>query len=773
MPTPTPTPTQAHPPGHHSWLKAPDGRWLRPGTAAYDEAWLRAHLDLAPAAWQARLHQRYLEKARHSEFAANTWLRRTTQSMRGLLLPISATDDDICIKADDLAAQCLRLAGAVTDGSVLARHAAAERFCRARGISPPRLPLALREAEIPMAYLVEICVRLGGVAALQAALEEEAAPALARMQDGHWWRRRLRAQHARLVEQHAIALGYVHAAGEKYASDVACRRRRQQQRRAARALARVEMVNQDGEVLTLAELAEHSNANPRIRRSELMTRVAGFEALARELGHVAEFVTLTAPSRFHAQGGHNTSFAGASPREAQAWLCKTWQLFRAWAARRDIRFYGFRVAEPHQDGCPHWHLLLFMAPDCVARFRARFRRYAIRIDTPDLPAPPPRLGELIHAQGMQRGATRLAHARRAEAQHTHAVALRRQENAQVHRKCHACRFVRVEMDGTRSAAGYIAKYISKNIDGYQVQGDLYGQDAITGAARVEAWAATHGIRQFQQIGGAPVGVWRELRRLREAAEDVSATLEAARAAADDGAWREYIRIQGGPTVSRAGLALTLARTSAGEAWDGANQCPQPARPGRYGELPGAVVYGVRERLTGCALVTRRTSWEVHRRPARPENSIHAAHAAHATPAHSPGSPVSTGTPWRLPAGQGASPLATAHRAGGAQERVADGGLMVSWTCVNNCTPTAIGDASVIPGVAGGGGEDRREDADTATGGDIPGPVRTPGITPNPYLPVNHAAIAAPAPAPRATRPASGLPRVGRDRLRKPGQTCFS
>jgi len=737
-----PMPTQAHPPGHHSWLKAPDGRWLR------------ARLDLAPAAWQARLHQRYLEKARHSEFAANTWLRRTTQSMRGLLLPISATDDDICIKADDLAGQCLRLAGAVTDGSVLARHAAAERFCRARGISPPRLPLALREAEIPMAYLVEICVRLGGVAALQAALEEEAAPALARMQDGHWWRRRLRAQHARLVEQHAIALGYVHAAGEKYASDVACRRRRQQQRRAARALARVEMVNQDGEVLTLAELAEHSNANPRIRRSELMTRVAGFEALARELGHVAEFVTLTAPSRFHAQGGHNTSFAGASPREAQAWLCKTWQLFRAWAARRDIRFYGFRVAEPHQDGCPHWHLLLFMAPDCVARFRARFRRYAIRIDMPDQPAPPPRLGELIRAQGMQRGATRLAHARRAEAQHTHAVALRRQENAQVHRKCHACRFVRVEMDGTRSAAGYIAKYISKNIDGYQVQGDLYGQDAITGAARVEAWAATHGIRQFQQIGGAPVGVWRELRRLREAAEDVSATLEAARAAADDGAWREYIRIQGGPTVSRAGLALTLARTSAGEAWDGANQCPQPARPGRYGELPGAVVYGVRERLTGCALVTRRTSWEVHRRPARPASPIH---ATHATPAHSPGNPVSNGTPWRLPAGQGASPLATAHRAGGTQERVADGGLMVSWTCVNNCTPTAIRDASVIPGVAGGGGEDRREDADTATGGDIPGPVRTPGITPNPYLPVNHAAIAAPAPDQLYPRPPLALP----------------
>ncbi|KAA5986081.1 replication endonuclease [Pantoea sp. M_4] len=347
---------------------------------------------------------------------------------------------------------------------------------------------------------------------------EEVTPEIMRMQTEKWWKGRLRRVAASWREHLQIALANVSKKHTPYASNMTVSEWREQKRRTREFLKGMELEDEEGNRISLIEKYDGSVANPAIRRCELMTRIRGFENICNEMGFIGEFYTLTAPARYHATiktGHRNRKWNGASPADTQRYLCSVWQKIRAKLHREEIRIFGIRVAEPHHDATPHWHMLMFMRPEQAKRVREIMRGYACKEDS----------GELTSDK-----------ARKAR---FHAEAIDPEKG---------------------SATGYVAKYISKNIDGYALDGekdDETGKDLKETASAVSAWAARWHIRQFQFVGGAPVTVYRELRRMAdsETAHGLSIEFAAAHDAADAGDWAGYVNAQGGPFVRRDELAV--------------------------------------------------------------------------------------------------------------------------------------------------------------------------------------------------------------------------
>jgi len=379
---------------------------------------------------------------------------------------------------------------------------------------------------------------------------------LARYSCEKWWRRKLRILYGQTVEKIALKLNIVNKRGDIYISESSVKRRRSQKRRNSILLDELEAINEVGDSFTLLELAEKSVSNPKLRRAELMTRIAGNEKIAEELGDKGEFYTLTCPSRMHASHSKsckpNPKYDGTTPKEAQSYLVNVWAKIRTALDHKNIPIYGIRVTEPHHDGTPHWHFLLFVNPKDKDELRNIFKKYALQVD------------------GNEKGA-----------------------------KEH--RFKIVEVDkAIGTATGYIAKYISKNIDGYGIDADLYGRDAKSSAERIEAYSSTWGLRQFQFFGNPPVSVWRELRRLKESDNEV---IDKAIKAADDGNWAEFIRIMGGPCASKKIIPISIMRM-----WSD--------QPNSYDEPIGYRIIGVE--LGKQNEVSRIHVWEIQRKPKEQE-----------------------------------------------------------------------------------------------------------------------------------------------------------
>lgn len=337
--------------------------------------------------------------------------------------------------------------------------------------------------------------------------EEEIIAALARVCEEKWIAAQLRTLQLRKLEQFARRHGEVHHRGQIYVSNLGFSRFKSRRAKNKRLLERLVAENDTGQKFTLAELAELSASNPEIRRAELMVRARGYEDIAlNSNGEFAGvFYTLTCPSKHHPvlkkSCKPNPKYIGSTTRQAQDHLNGVWQRCRAAWARKGIKCFGMRVVEPHHAGTPHWHLLLFIPPERIEEATQIFRHYALQEDGDEPGAAEARLKEVL-------------------------------------------------IDPERGGAtSYIAKYIAKNIDGYALREDNYGHDAALAAERIAAWASINGIRQFQQLGGPSITVWRELRRLDSKTIEAGLLKDLIRAA-DESDWEQFTQLMGGAVCPR-------------------------------------------------------------------------------------------------------------------------------------------------------------------------------------------------------------------------------
>lgn len=390
---------------------------------------------------------------------------------------------------------------------------------------------------------------------------------LARMLCADWWYRKLWQMRCEWREEQLRAVCLVNKKASPYVSYEAVIHKREQRRKSLEFFQSHVLVNADGDTLDMEDVVNASSSNPAHRRNEMMACVKGLELIAEMRGDCAVFYTITCPSRFHAtlnNGRPNPKWTSETVRQSNDYLVDTFAAFRKAMHKAGLRWYGVRVAEPHHDGTVHWHLLCFMRKKDRKSITALLRKFAIREDREELGnnTGPRFKSELINPR-----------------------------------------------KGTPTS--YIAKYISKNIDGRGLAKEISketGKSLRDSAEHVSAWASLHRVQQFRFFGIPGRQAYRELRLLagqaaRQQADKKAGTpvldnprLDAVLAAADAGCFATYIMKQGGVLVPRKHHLVRTAYELNDE-------------PSTYGDH-GIRIYGIWSPIVEGRICTHAMKWKM-------------------------------------------------------------------------------------------------------------------------------------------------------------------
>lgn len=190
----------------------------------------------------------------------------------------------------------------------------------------------------------------------------------ARLKDRKWWGRQITQLADEMREHQAQMAGML---GGKHSAMSCCsdatveifRERKERTDHALKSQFKAKMdLSGNATVFSLYDIAESSK---KARLNELFLNIKALETIAESNSYGCAFITLTAAPEFHSnpKRGKN-NYDGSTARAANASIQKDWRsildgLDNIGVKRKSGSYFGFRVVELHEDGCPHWHILLF------------------------------------------------------------------------------------------------------------------------------------------------------------------------------------------------------------------------------------------------------------------------------------------------------------------------------------------------------------------------------------------------------------------------------
>lgn len=180
-----------------------------------------------------------------------------------------------------------------------------------------------------------------------------------RLQDIVFWRRIITKNADASRERQEVLAGKVGSHGQKYCSDLTLRKLEEREEQANRNFQMRSKAQHGVSAMSLNEVNAARNNKKYLLALALLeiAKVKDFKAF---------FITITCPKMARSLEAHNDLSIYEGVHEgAYRFLLAFWNSLSAYLRGKfelQVDLFGFRATEVHEDGCPHYHIILFCKP---------------------------------------------------------------------------------------------------------------------------------------------------------------------------------------------------------------------------------------------------------------------------------------------------------------------------------------------------------------------------------------------------------------------------